>query len=254
MSYPITEYDTDEGILNPQLMISSGELPSECILCFFPTVFQMLPKEFQIINTIYLNSPLGEHPVHIVSYKNTIFSVFNPGLGGPMAGGFLEELIALGACKFILCGSAGVLKDIEVGSLIIPSFAIRDEGTSYHYLPASDSISINTEWRNKIINFLNKHRISYVEGGTWTTDAIYRETVNRKNRRVKQGCVCVDMEVASLTAISECRGVKFAPILYSGDILADEWDSRNWKDGVTSQMSLFQLCCDFLGEMSCVLE
>ena len=63
-------------------------------------------------------------------------------MGAPLAVGILEELIALGCRKFIACGGAGVLNQaIALGNLVIPASAVRDEGTSYHYLPPSREVS-----------------------------------------------------------------------------------------------------------------
>lgn len=63
-------------------------------------------------------------------------------LGAAGAAYELEQLIALGCKKFIVCGGAGVLqKDIFVGNIIIPCTAVRDEGLSYHYIKPSREIS-----------------------------------------------------------------------------------------------------------------
>ncbi len=65
-------------------------------------------------------------------------------LGAAGSAAFLEELIAYGFKKFIVCGGAGVLrKDIAVGHLIIPISAIRDEGVSYHYLARAEEVESN---------------------------------------------------------------------------------------------------------------
>ena len=58
-----------------------------------------------------------------------------------LAGAFLEELIARGCRTFVACGGAGVLvPDVALGHVIVPTAAIRDEGTSYHYLPAGREV------------------------------------------------------------------------------------------------------------------
>ena len=73
-------------------------------------------------------------------------ALFHPGVGAPLAAGLLEEVIASGCKKFIACGGAGVLdREIAVGHLIVPTAAIRDEGTSYHYLPPGREVSPSPE-------------------------------------------------------------------------------------------------------------
>lgn len=83
----------------------------------------------------------------------------------------------MGAKRIILLGNCGVLdRKIEDCGIIIPTKAIRDEGTSYHYLPAEDLIDVNTRYIPEFIEVLRDFGYPYVRGVTWTTDAFYRET------------------------------------------------------------------------------
>ena len=78
----------------------------------------------------------GPHPLYEMEYAGQRVAFFHPGVGAPLGGGLLEEVIAVSCRKFIACGGCGVLeKDIAVGEIIVPSSAVRDEGVSYHYLP-----------------------------------------------------------------------------------------------------------------------
>lgn len=52
--------------------------------------------------------------------------------------------------------------------------AYRDEGTSYHYAPASDYITIKNS--DVVAKFMETAGLPYVQGKTWTTDAVHRET------------------------------------------------------------------------------
>ncbi len=134
---------------------------------------------------------------------------------------FLEELIAYGFNKFIVCGGAGVLrKDIAVGHLIIPISAIRDEGVSYHYLAPAREIECNPEVVGKIEEEFNKYRIDYIKAKTWTTDSFYRETEKKIELRKSEGCVTVEMEAAAFFAVAKFRNVKLGQILYGGDDLS----------------------------------
>ena len=110
-------------------------------------------------------------------------------LGAAGSAAFLEELIAYGFNKFIVCGGAGVLrKDIAVGHLIIPISAIRDEGVSYHYLAPAREIECNPEVVGKIEEDFNKYRIDYIKAKTWTTHSFYRETEKKMELRKSEGC------------------------------------------------------------------
>lgn len=69
----------------------------------------------------------------------------------------------------------------------------------------------------------------FVAGKVWTTDAIYRETRQKVDRRRAEGCVVVEMEAAAFFAVARFRGIRFAQLLYGGDDLSgSEWDSRGW--------------------------
>lgn len=65
----------------------------------------------------------------------------------------------------------------------------------------------------------------YVEGTTWTTDAPYRETVEKVARRKAQGAICVEMECAGMQAVCDFRGTEFFQFFYAGDNL----DHSSWQ-------------------------
>ncbi len=178
----------------------------------------------------HLRSELGTHPIYEIQYNGQRLTVFHPGLGGPLAAGILEEVIALGCRHFIACGGAGVLDSVlSVGQVLVPTAAIRDEGTSYHYLPPSREVLPDPQAIAAIEQTLKAHDCIYVAGKTWTTDAIYRETAAKVQRRRDEGCICVEMEAASFFAVAQFREVQFAQLLYGGDdVSGNEWDSRNW--------------------------
>ena len=86
----------------------------------------------------------------------------------------LEEIIALGAEKIIQFGCCGILnQSIADGKIIIPSSAVRDEGTRYHYVPGSEEIYADTSSVDIAAQCLKRHNIPYAVGKIWTTDAIY---------------------------------------------------------------------------------
>ena len=114
-------------------------------------------------------------------------------------------------------------KNIEDCGIIIPTAAIRDEGTSYHYMKSGDMLAVNHLYREEFKEVLQAYGYPYVEGVTWTTDAFYRET--RDNRRKAQGAVCVDMECAGMQALCDYRGTEFFQFFYAGDNL----DHATWE-------------------------
>jgi uridine phosphorylase len=148
-----------------------------------------------------------------------------------MAAFFLEELIALGCTTFVACGGAGVLdREIAVGHLVVPTAAIRDEGTSYHYLPPGREVEPDAAALAAIERTLSRHNVAYHRAKTWTTDGLYRETPAKVQRRRAEGCATVEMEAAALFAVAQFRDVPLAQILYGGDDVSGlgDWDHRAW--------------------------
>ena len=141
----------------------------------------------------------------------------------------LEDLIAFGMKKLVLFGTCGVLdEDIKETSVIIPTAALRDEGTSYHYQPASSEIAVNVGLQDFLVNFLEQRGISHSLGKVWTTDGIFRETAGKLRRRKEAGAICVDMECSAVAALAAFRDIQVCQFFYAADHLSEEaWDMRN---------------------------
>ena len=122
---------------------------------------------------------------------------------------------------------------------------IRDEGTSYHYVPAGREVGATGQAVETIVAALERHGVPHVLGKTWTTDAIYRETRDKIERRVAEGCLTVEMEHTALCAVAAFRGVAFGQLLYAGDDLSGEvWDDRGWDEHVEGRERLFHLAAE----------
>ena len=148
----------------------------------------------------------------------------------------------------MICGGCGVLeKGSRCGDIYVPVCAVRDEGTSYHYVSPSREIEMNLEVCGKICSYLSENSIPYQCVKTWTTDAMYRETVDMIELRKKENCRVVEMECASFLAVSQCKGVKLGQLLYAGDDLSDEqWDSRDWKCNYGTRLNLLTLSIEIV--------
>ncbi len=246
--FPILEYDSSVGsIFNPSDIIRKKiNIPENCVLTFFNDVIEHFNSTGMLRKIFTLKSELGEHPLYEFEINNSGVVLFNPGVGAPLAAAHLEELIALGCRNFIACGGAGVLdKNIAGGHLIIPSSAVRDEGTSYHYLPASREAKPSAKGAEKIKQVLDGHNIPYIITKTWTTDGVYRETRNKADIRKEEGCLVVEMEAAALFAVAEFRGVELAQLLYGGDNLdGEKWEDRDWQKNRSIREKLIWLAAE----------
>jgi len=150
------------------------------------------------------------------------------GIGSPVVVILLEELIAFGVKKFVSIGTAGTLqKNIAIGSLMVCEKAIRDEGTSYHYLKPSKYAYASKEMTNRIKRSLDKFKQEYFVGTSWTIDAPYRETVAEAKQYQKEGVATVEMEASALFAVAQYRNVELGAVFTISDSLAElEWKPK----------------------------
>jgi uridine phosphorylase len=148
------------------------------------------------------------------------------GYGAPAAAIVLEELVALGARRFVSLGMAGALpSEVDFGAVVLCTAAVRDEGVSHHYAPAARYAYPSPAATELLRQTLDRRGTSFVEGPTWTIDAIYRETVEEAMAYRDEGVVTVDMESSALFTIAELRGVEIAALFAVSDHLlaGDEW-------------------------------
>ena len=235
--------DTRVAKIEPSFSHKKAEGYEYCVITFFREVLENMEKKGLIKVVKLLNCETMDVPIYEMDYKGKKIHLFLGYVGAAGSAAFLEELIALGFNKFIVCGGAGVLrKDIAVGHLIIPTSAIRDEGASYHYLPPAREVECNPEVVAKIEEEFIKDKIEYIKAKTWTTDSFYRETEKKVELRKSEGCVTVEMEAAAFFAVAKFRNVKLGQILYGGDDLSDVvWDSRKWHNRVEIRENLVDI-------------
>jgi len=248
--YPILEFDHDKkAMIEPHYAAKPiPDIPERAVICFFQEVIDHFRSENLLQEITSLKSEIGSHPIYKYSFADQDICIYHPGVGAPFATAMLEEVISLGCRKFIVCGGAGVLdSSLATGRLIVPVSAVRDEGTSYHYLPPGREVRPSEKALQAVISVLKKRQIDFIETKTWTTDSIYRETKAKVKLRRSEGCLAVEMEAAALFAAARFRGVELAQILYSGDNLdAEKWDGRGWQDNRPVREKLTVLaaeCC-----------
>jgi uridine phosphorylase len=145
----------------------------------------------------------------------------NFGLGAPIVAAQAEELIAMGATRLVSIALAGGLApDLAPGTLVVATGAIRDEGTSHHYLPPGRTIDADPALAAALTEAMKGRGATVLSGRTWSTDAPYRETREEVLAYRDEGAIVVDMELAALLAVASVRKVKAAAILVVGDSLA----------------------------------
>lgn len=228
---PLTEFDADSpALIDPQPARTSGEIPERAVVCFFRDVIDEICRDGRAEVVATFSGEYGSHELFSLQVGDRRVAVFHPGVGAPLACGLLEEAIATGCRMFVACGGAGaVVPGLALGHVVVPHGAVRDEGTSYHYLPPSREVSADRAATAVLCAVLDEHGVPYVAGKTWTTDAPYRETQAKVAARRREGCITVEMETAAFLAVAHHRGVTFGQYLYAGDDVSGEtWDHRHW--------------------------
>ena len=133
------------------------------------------------------------------------------GIGAPAAVVQLEAQEELGVTRCISIGTAGGFQaDQEPGDVVLLTSAVRDEGTSYHYLPADAPAVPHRALTGGFADALNAAGIAYTAGATVTTDAPYRTTAEEIRVHRANGIRSQEMEAAALFALGQVRGLPVA--------------------------------------------
>lgn len=247
LQLPLLEDDlVDQGVLEPSAVIAPRDVPACAVVCFFQEVLEVIAGRGEAREVARLVAAHGEHPIYEIEHAGARLGVFHPGVGAPLAAGFLEEAIALGFRCFVAVGGAGALvPELVLGHAVVVHSAVRDEGTSFHYLAPGRVVDADPDGVAALQATLGDAGVPFLGGRSWTTDALYRETRERVARRVAEGCLTVEMEASAFFAVARYRNVRFAQLLYAGDSLAgDEWDDRGWAKARDVRERLFWHAAD----------
>lgn len=203
--------------------------PKIGITCFSKKLMDRYIETFKGEKIAEISNANGRIPIYKITYKGIEIALFMSLVGAPACTIAYEEILAMGLEKLIMFGTCGVLdRNIKDLAIILPTAAIRDEGTSYHYMKSSEEILVNEKYDKEFIKILNYNNVPYVRGKVWTTDAPYRETRAKVKKRKEQGCICVDMECSAMNAVAKFRGKDLFQFFYAADNLDSvKWDKRS---------------------------
>ncbi len=270
---PILEYDSDKSaVLMPNHDNISVQLPSKAVFAFLGDEIDQYALSRKATIVANFESATKKYPIYVLEEKvkkkvgdkldenadekldessdekveeetQEICLVQAP-VGAPAAVQILDWLISYGVREVVSAGSCGSLVDYAENVFLVPYKALRDEGTSYHYLPPSRYVDVSERSRRAILQTLQAHNLPYHEVKTWTTDGFFRETKGKVASRKQEGCAVVEMECSALAACAQMRGIVWGEILYTADTLHDveNYDERNW--GGDSKAYALKLCIE----------
>lgn len=229
---------TNDAVLNPSDFLdylnkrhgrTPSKLPQYCILAFFHELYDHVKEVYdpQVMYIASKENPMFD-PIHVFRYKDISVAHVFPGIGAPNAGAMLELMIAMGGEYFAFIGGVGVLSaEIGRGEILVPNKALRDEGMSFHYQEPSRYSYPSALVLDSTRKSLQKKKVPFREGGTWTTDAYFRETQEKVKAFRDEGCLSVEMEASALFSIAAFRKKHIGGLFKAGDCVAgEEWDPR----------------------------
>jgi uridine phosphorylase len=175
---------------------------------------------------------LAGHEVGIVPFT----------VGAPFAVLVAEELVASGCELLIHLTSAGrIAATPGVAAFMVIERALRDEGTSYHYLPAARWSHLRPDLREKLATLDLPDGPPVVHGSTWTTDAPFRETAPDIARHRAAGVLAVEMEAAALYAFAQATGNDVVCLAHLTNELGSEGDfEKGVADGAEDALRVLE--------------
>lgn len=242
----LEEFENTSAVIEPTdaSIRGGGETCNTLILSFNGEIIERVAELENVYEGGALHNLNGRLPWYIYEESGVRVGVMLAPIGASMIVGNLEELKAKGFQNFIVFGSCGVLdKSLAADKIILPSSALRDEGTGYHYAPASEEISYDSALLLTMEKALDQAGIEHVRAKTWTTDAFYRETAAKVKRRLAAGAMVVDMEASAIMAWANFRQAKVYQFFYTADYVdhhKNEWDTRR-EERTADSMTFFEV-------------
>jgi len=221
-------FDSTPPALNPEDIVltftgkkgSELSLPPRVVITFDRGSLNSLLKHSQ---TTTIDAWKSFRTMYKVEGKQTIIT--KSSAGGPNIATLVEELSSFGVTEFILLGYCGGIDGkIRIGDVLLVNGAIREEGTSYHYLSDTNKF-IYTDWFETWEYTLTMP--GFYKGIVWSCDALYRETQKKIKKYKKRGIVAVEMEVASFYAVCKFKKLKGIAFL----VVSDVFNNGKWTPG-----------------------
>jgi len=219
----VTPRELVRNITHRRIGIKSLKIEKSALIC-------VMRQDLKALTTMLQGEPVtawrGYREVYQgrAGEKRVTIAATLPGASNCVA--LAEELASFGMEQAIFLGYCGSLQpEVKAGDIICPMEAIREEGTSFHYLPPDVAAQPDQKIHETIVNYLQHEKIPHHQGTIWTTDAVYRETDEKVKRYQEQGVLGVEMEMAALFAFGMARQVAVGGML----VVSDELSPTGWR-------------------------
>lgn len=200
-----------------QAIKKKTKLPSKLILIYSNSLKRRMIKQLKLKKSKTISTDS-----YITPDQKLI--IMRLSIGAPFTAAVVEEAVYCGVKKILILGTAGGISNkLSISDLVLCTKAIRDEGTSHHYIKNSKYVEPDKKLNKNLENLMLKNKVKFQKGVTWTIDAPYAETIEEVNHYRKEGVMTVEMEAAALFAVAKKREISSSAIFTISDILADEW-------------------------------
>lgn len=232
----------DKSVVLPKKRKGDPLLPEDALLIPSSWEFRLSLDYFGLKHK--RASRLDFASLYLLPHKTKEIALVGPCIGAPAAVLILEKMIVLGAKNVLVLGCCGSLQeDINIGDMIIPEEAIREEGTSFHYIEDGEFIPrAHKKMTGLISKACEEQRLKIHAGKVWTTDAPYRETRGKVGKYKGQNVLGVEMELSALMTVACLKKINLGGLL----IVSDELSSLEWEKGFHSKIfkSSFSKGCE----------
>ncbi len=206
--------------------IQSQSVPRICVLEFDGDLTDWFVKTGQA--HAHENWACFHTVMHAIEVDRDTCGIISRTIGGPYAVLIAEQLRASGAELILGLTSAGrVSRSLPLPSLVVAQDAIRDEGTSYHYIPAGNRVAADAKLVQALTDGVGSLGLPVSTGPVWTTDAPYRETQRQLDAHALEGVLAVEMQAASLFAFSEATGMPVGVVALVSNAVDHTGDAFN---------------------------
>ena len=248
---PILEFDTEQtAVINPTHEKLDLKLPKKCVFAFLGEYITEYASKAEAVKVSEFLSMTKSYPIYVLKYKGEEITLCEAPVGAAPAAQILDWLIGYGVREIISAGSCGALERFPESTFLVPCKALRDEGTSYHYIEPSREITCHQAILETAVAILTEKGVPFTTGKTWTTDAMYRETPDMIEQRRSEGCLAVEMEAAAFFAVSKFYDIPLVQLLYAGDdVSGSSWDSRNWNTQKSIRANLIQCAVELIMQL-----
>ena len=202
--------------------IPVGKVPRVCILDPDGDIVRYLKKK----NSATLNSCWACYHTKLYNfeYEGVVYGIIGCAVGASFAVLLAEQLFVSGCELLISITSSGQISDrSDLPRFLVIDKALRDEGTSYHYIPPSPYVYMNEQVSASLkvaVREVDRDEVGF--GTSWTTDAPYRETAETIEAMKHSGIDCVEMESAALYAFAQAKGATVVCIAHLTNSMAQK--------------------------------